>query len=151
MNKTILSEIENAKKIYPFVLREIRKFGIKISDQQTLHLLNSDSILSKKLQKRTGKEIAIINSYINSYLIRNTGELDDEDFRNLSLEISMPEPKIIENISQEELEEIYEIVKQENYKKNANDAIEWNFFMHFNNYFQAILEINLQYLLDTTV
>jgi hypothetical protein len=143
MNKTILSEIENAKKLYPLVLREISKFYLRIE----LGYASKKKLL-EKLQKITGKNIFIFT--ITSYLYEYSGETFIEE-QNLSFKISMPEPKIIENISQKEIYEIYEIVKKENYRNNANDAIEWIFFRHFNDYFQAILEINFQYLLDTTV
>jgi hypothetical protein len=42
MNKTILFEIENAKKIYSLVLKEIRKFGLKEAGKSTADFLNDN-------------------------------------------------------------------------------------------------------------
>jgi hypothetical protein len=154
MNKTILSDIEKSKETYPLVLNEIRKYSQKISDISIVDSLDSsgdydmkfENLLRKlveKLHKITGKEIAFIDSYIDGW---DTG-WTEEDFEDLSFKISLSEPKIIENISQEEMYEIFKIVKGENYKASANDFIERRFFRHFNDYFQKLLEINIQHLL----
>jgi hypothetical protein len=152
MNKTILSDIERSKEIYPIVLNEIRKCGQKMLS--IFDLFDSDidmkfeNLLRKlvrKLHKITGKDIALIDSYIDDSWDTDWKE---EDFEDLSFIISLSEPKIIENISQEEISEICKIVKGENYMVNAYDFIERRFFRYFNDYFQELLEINLQHLLQ---
>jgi hypothetical protein len=150
MNKIILSDIEKSKEIYPVVLNEIRKYGQKMHEVSIVDFLGvsepSDKkfkILLRKLHEITEKDISLIDSYIDGW---DTG-WKEEDFQNLSFKISLSEPKIIKNISQEEISEIYTIVKTENYKANANDFIERKFSRLFNDYFQELLEINLKYLL----
>jgi transcription initiation factor TFIIIB Brf1 subunit/transcription initiation factor TFIIB len=49
MNKTILSEIESAKRIYPPVLKEVRKFGIA---SQSHHVFLNDDLYYYSRQKR---------------------------------------------------------------------------------------------------
>ena len=156
MNKVILSEIENAKKLFPLVFRELKKYTTKLDYQyysgkrhSWSEKLLSEKALLKKLFNITGKDVAIINSYIDFSDWESFFE--DKTLYNLSLIISLPEPKIIEDISQEELYEIWEIVTQENYKKSFNrfsGDIEYSFSEHFNDYFEKLLEINLQHLLD---
>jgi hypothetical protein len=158
MNKEILKEIENAKQIYHLVLTEIRRYAMKIvnslssfSDLDIMFLEDlwrspSDKTLKEKLHKITGKDTAIISSCISDFIWESG--FYDEEYQDLSFKISLPEPKIFISISPEELFQIYEIVKRENYWENANDYIERRFFMYFNNYFEKILEINLEYLLS---
>jgi hypothetical protein len=154
MNKTVLSEIKNAKKVYPLVLNEIRKFGLRmerhIDPFFDPFFVNdkgpSDKFLLKKLHKITGKDIAVIDSYIEGW--ESDPFWREADVQDYSINISLPEPKIIDNITQEEISEIHEIVKSENYKNFTKDLFERKFFREFNDYFQKLLEINLQYLLD---
>ena len=151
MNKTILSEIKRAKEIYPLVLYEIRKFGIKMAESIDAFSFDGgipDYNLLKKLHRITGKDIVIIDSYIDGW--ESNPLWYEYDFQKYSINISLPEPKIIKNITQEELSEIYEIVKSENYSHYASDFFERKFFKEFNDYFQKILEINLQYLLQNS-
>jgi hypothetical protein len=154
MNKTVLSEIEKAKNAYPLVLKEIhalydnyycqRSSLLKPNvDSEGRLFSNSLNKIISKLNEITGKDIVVIASYNEWYAL----ELQ-EDYENLSFKISLPEPKIIEDITQAELKEIYEIVKSEDYKKYAHTHIEYKFFNQFNDYFQGLLEINLQYLLN---
>ena len=154
MNKTILSDIEFAKKIYPIVVHEFEKFINKNYDDSIFSIIDCDSVylsdffsqneyLLKKLNKITGKDINIIDDYINDYF-------KHEGLYNLSFRISLPEPKIIENVTEEEIFVIYKIVKSENYKNYANDYFERRFYKQFNVYFQDLLEINLKYLLDNS-
>ena len=147
MNKTILSEIENAKKTFPLVFRELKKYTTKLDYQyysgkrrSLYEKLLSEKVLLKKLYNITGKDVVIINSYIDFSDWESFFE--DKTLYNLSFIISLPEPKIIEDISQEELYEIWEIVKQENYKKSFNrfsGDIEHRFSEHFNDYFEKLL------------
>ena len=102
----------------------------------------------------TEKGITIVDSSICLFGWETT-YLDDYALQNLSIRISLPEPKVIENITEEELYEICEIVKQENYRVRAKFNIdlfglniEHRFSEHFNDYFEKLLEINLQHLLD---
>jgi hypothetical protein len=150
MNKIILSDIEKSKEIYPIVLNKIRKYGQKMYKISIVDFINTPDAsdkkfktLLRKLHEITGKDISLIDSYMDGW---DTG-WKEEDFQDLSFRISLSEPKIIKNISQEEISEIYTIVKSENYKANANDFIERKFSRLFNDYFQRLLEINLQYLL----
>jgi hypothetical protein len=131
-------------------LNEIRKYGQKMHEKSIVDFLNAPEasdkkfkILLRKLHKITEKDIPLIDSYIDGW----DTSWKEEAFQDLSFRISLPEPKIIKNISKEEIYEIYTIVKRENYRANTNDFIERKFFRFFNDYFQKLLEINLQYLL----
>jgi uncharacterized iron-regulated protein len=151
MNKIILSDIEKSKEIYPIVLNEIRKYGKNMFDMSMDDFLNTsessdDKNFKKlliKLHEITKKDIVLIDSYIDGW----DTDWTEKDFQDLSFRISLPEPRTVENISQEEICEIYKIAKEENYKVNANDSIERRFFRYLNDYFEKLLEINLQYLL----
>ena len=145
MNKTILSDIDFAKKTYPIVLHEIRRFYFN-KFLRNIENSMAKNKLFKKLHEITGKDIDIIDSYISE--CGWTSKDIEENFQSLSFVISLPEPKIIENITEEEILEIYKIVKSENFRIYANDYIEHMFYMQFNVYFQDLLEINLKYLLD---
>jgi len=141
MNKTILAEFAKAKNIYPLVLGTLMKH-----DNRPYFLENwiPNNLLLDELKKITGKHITVIDSCFKSmdficYI---------EDFEDLSFIISLPEPKIIKNITQEEMAVIAEIVKDEDYRKYTTDNIVYGFFTHFNNYFEKLLEINLQYLMQ---
>ena len=104
MNKTVLSDIETGKRLYPLVSRE-----------WSLYFSNIRLYIASK-------GISILKYYSS------------------------------EESKEKELFEICEIVKQENYKKTliASD-IEHRFPEHFNDYFEKLLEINLQQLLkDST-
>jgi len=148
MNETILSDIKNAKEVYPLVLYEIRKFGIKMAKLIDAFSFNGirDRNLLEKLHKITGKDISIIDSYIVGW--ESNPFWYEYDFQNYSINISLPEPKVIKNITQEELYEIWEIVKSENYGYYANDFFERKFYRQFNDYFEKLLEINLQHLMQ---
>jgi hypothetical protein len=154
MNKLILSDIEKSKGIYPIVLNEVKKYGQEMSCISIVDFANTSENsdkkfkdLLRKLHKITGKDIAVIDPCIDGW----DYAWNEKDFQDLSFRLSLSEPKIIENITQEEISEIYKIVKDENYKTNANDFIEYKFSRLFNDYFQKLLEINLQYLLNATV
>ena len=159
MNKTIVSDIETGKKLYPLVLRElslyfnnirqyiaskgISNLGYYFSEESK----EKEAEFHNKLQKITGKDITLIESYLDEY----NNNWEDLDSAIYCLKIAMPEPKIVEDISKEELFEICEIVKQENHKNNFNcfsGDIEHRFSEYFNDYFEKLLEINLQYLLE---
>ena len=155
MNKTILSDIKKTKALYPVVFEKVCKYSYKckVFDK---HFLKKKDNLMRRLYKITGKDIALIESCFSemeigaSYtdIYSDMGYLDHLSY--ISFRVSLPEPKIIESISQEEISEIYDIVKTENYGIYANDYFERKFFKEFNDYFEKLLDINLQYLLCNT-
>ena len=99
MNKTILSDIKKAKEVYPDVLYEIRKFGIKMAksiDAFSFDRIREDNLL-KKLHKITGKDIKTIDSCIDGW--ESNLSWAEYDFQEYSINISLPEPKVIKNIT----------------------------------------------------
>ena len=155
MNETILADIDFAKKVYPVVLHELRKYyynqfirNFAFFSVDTTIRLKFQKLLNK-LHVITEKDIAIINSYIDGH--GWTSNNIEENFQNLSFLISLPEPKIIKNISMEDIHEINEIVKSENYAIYASHYIEHRFSIQLNDYFQELLEINLKNLLNNSL
>jgi hypothetical protein len=144
-HKAILSDIERAKTLFPIVSGVIRGFKYDTTSQSITNFMNEFDKLLEELHEITGKDIPIIDSYFGGGW---ETDVDEEDIQDLSFKIALPEPKAIEDISQEEISEICKVVEEENFKIMASDFIEIRFHICFNDYFEKLLEINLQYLLN---
>jgi hypothetical protein len=152
MHKEIISNIENAKKLYPIIFEILNDFCY--DDMDSFDEKKMDSFWKRykklliKLSGITGKDISTIDSYIG-----NDWETDfsKAEIQDISFRISLPEPKFIKNISQKEVNEICEIVKMENYRCIAKDIIERKFHRCLNDYFQRLLEINLEQIMKNYI
>ena len=76
MNETVLADIDSGKKLYPLVLREIINFHHKkfypkffLNNITIFPLVNrlEEKNLLKTLHSITGKDIDVIDSYINGW------------------------------------------------------------------------------------
>jgi hypothetical protein len=139
MRKELEPDIDFAKKIFPEVKELIEKSGKVMSN----YAYNK---LEKKLHELSGKDIS-------KYDIEKAWDTYDphEDLmsnivNNLSVRICLPDPKVVPDITKEEVIEIIKRLRFNIFGKLSNNDLgdlKYRVEGHLHGYFHKLLEINL--------
>ena len=133
MRKELEPDVETAKKLYPKIVELIENYT-EFADENG----DEDFVEYKKLENRlneiTGKDMSQYNLW--EYW-------EEEGLEVLSFKISLPYPKVVNNITKVELIEIVKIIKEDIFEKDENgDEFVEEFKYHFEDYYHNLLKIN---------
>jgi hypothetical protein len=134
MRRELEPNIGKAKKLYPQIVGLIEKYTEYCDENGDEEDIEYKKV-ELKLHEITGKDISQYNLF--EYW-------EEEGLEVLSFRISLPEPNIINNITEEELTEIINILKDDDFEdKNGNDFAE-EFKYYLDKYYHRLLEINFR-------
>jgi hypothetical protein len=134
MRKELWPDMRSAEKLYKKVAKLIEKYTDFYDENG-----DEDHIEYKKLEIQlneiTGKDISQYNLF--EYW-------EEEGMEVLSFKISLPEPKIIENITREELTEIITMIKDRDFENiKGNDFVE-EYKYNLDVYYHKLLKANFK-------
>jgi hypothetical protein len=134
MRKELEPDMRTAEKLYKKVVKLIENYTVfydENGDEENIEYKK----LETKLNEITGKDISQYNLF--EYW-------EEEGIEILSFKICLPEPKIIENITKEELAEIIAIIKDGDFEHiNGNDFFE-EFKYNLYEYYHKLLKVNFK-------
>ncbi|MDR1246527.1 MAG: hypothetical protein LBK57_05800, partial [Clostridiales Family XIII bacterium] len=134
MRKELEPDMETAEKLYKEVLKLIEEytdFYDENGDDEDIEYKKSEA----KLKEMTGKDISQYNLF--EYW-------EEEGPEILSFKISLPEPKVIENITKEELTEIITTLKDRDFENIiGNDFVE-EYKYYLDEYYHKLLKVNFK-------
>lgn len=136
LRKEIQPDFKTAEKLYPEVLKLILTYT-DYCDENGDEDNSEYEKLENKLHKMTGKDMSQFNLW---------EWCEEEGAENLAFSISLPEPKIVDKITKEELIEI--IRKLKTFEEPINiESLQEIFYIHTvfgNGYFEKFLEKNFK-------
>ncbi len=132
LRKEIEPDIGIAEKLYPEVLKLILAYTAYCDENGDED--NSEyQKLEKKLHEMTGKDMSKFNLW-------EWWEVDGAE--NLAFDICLPDPKIVENITKEELTEIVRRKKTFLMHDKNDESFKGQFHYRFDDYYIDFLEKN---------
>ncbi|WP_287906831.1 hypothetical protein [Acinetobacter sp.] len=141
MNKLrteIEPDFETEQRLYPTVLELIANYT-RMCDE----FGDEDSV---EYQKLSEKLTQITRKDISQYDLWEWWEA--EGIENLSFDICLPEPKILKDISRQELTEIVQRIKKSDFTAQQENAFIYSFYIRTvfpGGYFYHFLELNFNY------
>jgi Na+/phosphate symporter len=131
MRKELEPDWEIAEKLYPTIKNLIEKYA-EYCDENDDEDLTEYKKLEDKLSKITEKDIS-------KYNLQEWWE--EEGLEVLAFRISLPAPKIVSDISREELLEIINQIKN-SVEIDCDDSFKSDFIYYLSDYYHELLEMN---------
>ena len=134
LRKEIEPDFETAEKLYPKIVKlilEYTDYCDENGDEENIEYKK----LEEKLHKMTGKDMTQFNLW-------EWWEADGAE--NLAFDISLPNPKIVKDITNLELEEIVRRIKTITLQDDNDESLKGQFHYRIDDYYINFLELNFK-------